>query len=363
MLNANMVTLRRAFHYFMIDYTNANIEHLSVHHIGNKTNYEELVLSKAEMKTGDARLRELLCRYFLSSFQVSEYYSFTFSNEDFTLNPLFQFATQIFNDESFHKASINIARHLFEISTHPQIKSGDLFVAYINDLVVDNETIDAIGIFKAENRQAFLQLSSSGNEFSLQYDDGINIERLDKGCLILGTEYDSGFKICIVDRANKSIEAQFWKDDFLMLKNRSDEFHHTRQFLNITKNYITKQYGEEFEIDKTDQIDLLNRSVEYFKTHDTFDKKDFEKEVFQHPETIRSFRKYDEQYREDNDIDIEDRFGISAQAVKKQERVFKSVLKLDKNFHVYIHGNKDLIERGVDRDGRKYYKIYYEEES
>jgi hypothetical protein len=49
--------------------------------------------------------------------------------------------------------------------------------------------------------------------------------------------------------------------------------------------------------------------------------------------------------------------------VKKQSRVFKSVLKLDRNFHIYIHGDKDLIERGVEKDGRKYYKIYYREES
>jgi len=39
------------------------------------------------------------------------------------------------------------------------------------------------------------------------------------------------------------------------------------------------------------------------------------------------------------------------------------VLKLDKNFHIYIHGNKELIERGTDPDGRKYYKIYFEQES
>ena len=49
-------------------------------------------------------------------------------------------------------------------------------------------------------------------------------------------------------------------------------------------------------------------------------------------------------------------------AVKKQARVFKSVLKLDKNFHIYIHGNRDLIEQGTDERGRKYYNIYYEEE-
>jgi hypothetical protein len=29
---------------------------------------------------------------------------------------------------------------------------------------------------------------------------------------------------------------------------------------------------------------------------------------------------------------------------------------------VYIHGNRELIERGEDQDGRKYYKLYYNEE-
>ena len=39
------------------------------------------------------------------------------------------------------------------------------------------------------------------------------------------------------------------------------------------------------------------------------------------------------------------------------------MLKLDKNFHIYIHGDKDLIEKGYDQTtGKKYYKIYYDEE-
>ncbi|MNE34745.1 37-kD nucleoid-associated bacterial protein [compost metagenome] len=113
---------------------------------------------------------------------------------------------------------------------------------------------------------------------------------------------------------------------------------------------------------KADQIDLLNRSVEYFKSHDKFEKESFEAEVFDNPEIIQSFRNFDEQYRESKNVDISDNFQISSQAVKKQSRVFKSVLKLDKNFDIHIHGNKDLIEKGVERDGRKYYKIYYDEE-
>lgn len=49
------------------------------------------------------------------------------------------------------------------------------------------------------------------------------------------------------------------------------------------------------------------------------------------------------------------------QDVKKQNRSFKSVIRLDKNFHIYIHGDRNLIEQGEDKKG-KFYKIYYENE-
>ena len=64
-----------------------------------------------------------------------------------------------------------------------------------------------------------------------------------------------------------------------------------------------------------------------------------------------------------NSLILDNSFEISGHAVKQQARVFKSILKLDKNFHIYIHGNKELIERGTDPDGRKFYKIYYEREA
>jgi hypothetical protein len=51
--------------------------------------------------------------------------------------------------------------------------------------------------------------------------------------------------------------------------------------------------------------------------------------------------------------------SLNEKAVKKQARVFKSVIKLDKNFHIYVHGNRNLIERGTDENGT-FYKICYD---
>ena len=61
---------------------------------------------------------------------------------------------------------------------------------------------------------------------------------------------------------------------------------------------------------------------------------------------------------------LDDEFAIHVSAVKKQAKVFKSVLKLDKSFHVYIHGRNDLIEKGYDElKVKHFYKLYFDEES
>jgi 37-kD nucleoid-associated bacterial protein len=348
----------------MIDYTNCNIEKVSVHTIGNKTNDEDLHLSKSLLDTSDLKVKELLLKFFLSPFSSPEFHSFTFTNEDFTMNPVYTFASQIFDSSDiFHSNSVSLAKHLYELSVHPNIKSGDLFIAYFSEIIIGDELIDAIGIFKSEHRLDFLKVDNSNEDFSICHDAGINIEKLDKGCLIFNIDRENGFKVCTIDRLNKSLDAQYWKDSFLQITPCKDSYHLTKEFMTITRNFVTKSLNTEFEVSKADQIDLLNRSVEYFKTNESFDKQDFESQVFNDTELIKSFQNFDEQYRKNNEIEISDNFEVSSQAVKKQERIFKSVLKLDKNFHIYIHGDRKLIEQGVDNDGRKFYKIYFENEA
>ncbi len=347
----------------MTDFTQCQIASMSIHHVGNATQEEALRLSDSPADLSDPRLNELLARYFLDAFRSEERYTFTFSNGDHRLNPLFRFAETLFDaPDQLHAISIDIARQLYEVAVHPQIKPGDLFVVYFSQLSLQGETTEAIGIFKSESRHPFLKLDQLATEFSLRYDEGINVEKLDKGCLILNLDREEGYRVCVVDKANRSAEAQYWKDLFLQISPARDAYHQTRDFLSFAKSFVKEQLPEEFEVSKADQIDLLNRSVAYFKTHDTFDKKEFEEEVFVQEDLIRSFRDFDGSYRENNQTGFTDEFEISTQAVKKQAKIFKSVLKLDKNFHIYIHGDRDLIEQGVDEGGRKFYKIYYQDE-
>lgn len=348
----------------MIDSSSASLDIISVHHVGNKNNGEDILISKHPLDSVSPDTDTLLKKYFLNAFQTPEYFNFTFSNGDYSLNPLYKYASEIFDGHSnFHINSINIAKHLYESSNHPMIKAGDLFIAYISNMKVDYQDVEAIGIFKCENKQKFLKLDRDKQNFILNNTEGIQADKPDKACLIFNSGKENGFKVCIIDKTNKAEEARFWKEQFLMLRSGNDEFHQTRDFLNIAKKYVTEQLNEDFEVNKSDQIDLLNRSMDYFKSRDEFKKEEFEEEVFGDPGIIESFRRFDKTYRNENDIALSDEFEISLPAVKKQAKVFKSILKLDRNFHIYIHGNKDLIEHGVERDGRKYYKIYYDKET
>ena len=130
----------------------------------------------------------------------------------------------------------------------------------------------------------------------------------------------------------------------------------------MTKNFVSKELPKQFEVTKADQADLLNRSVNFFKENERFEMKDFVQEVIEEPAVIESFRKFKNDYSQREDVDIADSFEINGSALKRQARSFRSVIKLDKNFHIYVHGNRDLIEQGEDEKGR-YYKVYYQHES
>jgi hypothetical protein len=106
----------------------------------------------------------------------------------------------------------------------------------------------------------------------------------------------------------------------------------------------------------------LNKSVKFFKENDNFDIEEFTNEVMEYSDVIEKFNQFKSHYQEEHELEIADHFTISESAVKKQSRILKSVIKLDKNFHIYIHGDRNLIEQGEDTKG-KFYKVYYQEEN
>lgn len=54
----------------MVDYSNCKLEKVAVHQVGNKTNGEELELSKSLLDIEDEKLNQLLINFFFHSFSI-----------------------------------------------------------------------------------------------------------------------------------------------------------------------------------------------------------------------------------------------------------------------------------------------------
>lgn len=340
------------------------LQQVIAHKVGNSSRDEDLKLSENALTLNDRDVQKLLNKFFLGPFNEQEQYHFTHISS-LDLNEVYSYVSTIFSDQkTFKQQTILLAKFLYSKSTHARVKEGEMYVAMFDEVPLNGEYLQAIGIFKSETKETFLKVFPHGQSLEIAQEEGININKLDKGCLIFKTNKEEGYVVCIVDHTNKQNDTQYWVTDFLQVTPYADAYHNTSAALQMCRLFVTNEYAEHFDVAKSDQIDLMNRSLDYFKTKDHFNIDEFKEEVIHHQEVTESFTKFKAHYEAVKEVAIMDDFAIHIAAVKKQSRVFKSILKLDKNFHVYIHGRQDLIEKGIDEKmGKKYYKLYFDEES
>jgi len=345
----------------MLDLSAARLEAAVFHLVGNKNQEDGYFLSKESLWLQQNDVSSFLRSYATKPFTYGDTQNFSHSSS-LEMNETYVFCKRIFeNNEVFLETSCELAKHLYEQCTHPQIKSGEFLVCLLSGCHFENKELNAIAMFKIEHKDVFMRLLQVGDGFDTQLIEGLPQAKPDKSCLILETDEEKGYAV-LVTESKKGADEQYWRDHFLQVKPASDNFNFTNTILKVTKDFVTREMPEEFTVSKTDSFDLLTRSMDYFKTNDQFDKKDFAETVFKDDRVIDSFMKYEEDFCKYNELPSAEIFEINNQAVKKQSRVYKSILKLDRNFHIYIHGNRDLLEKGTDDDGRKFYKIYFENE-
>lgn len=342
-------------------FNTAALTHLIVHYVGSKNNLEPLVLSQQAVPADAGQpLADLLLARFKNSLET---FSFAHATS-LQYNEAYNFCKSLFADaDAFVTRSGDMARHLYDASTHPKVKGGEFYVALFDALPLEGRLHKAVGLFKTETKTLFFDAAQQASGIDLTLREGVEPAKMDKGCLVVNRNEEAGYDVLLFDNQGRGDEARYWKETFLGVAPQKNAFHHTHHVLALTKQFITGEGQTEAAFDKAEQATLLHKSMAYFSEKDVFDIDEFQTEVFAGADAVDSFRQFGSRYTESHDYDIAAQFDISADAVKKQSRVFKSVLKLDKNFHVYIHGRTDLIERGTDADGRKYYKLYYQDES
>jgi len=338
----------------MINGKEAMVEEFVLHRIG--TEGAPSILSDYSAVLQGPEEQEFLRKLFLKPF-ANVVVTNEFAEKEGEVNVLEGICMKAAKGKDLVGISRAVAKHLIEVANAHEARSGELFVARFNGVGLNGAVHDALGILKFDDKEVFIESRVEGEAIAMQLKRGLGGRKPDQALLVMFTP-EAPTLFVIDDKPHQP----YWQQAFIGLRAKRDHVNSTRNVLEMTRTFITEQLPQDYEIPKTDQIDLLNRSVQYFKENKEYDRDSFARVVFQTEEVASSFERFGNRFQEERAVDLDDRFAISADAVKKQARVFKSVLKLDKDFHIYIHGDRNKIERGVDESGRKFYKIYYEQE-
>jgi hypothetical protein len=332
--------------------------------VGNKNRYEGVVIPKQTLVSLHDVAEEMILTTMLKPFEKTQEFFYFHHEEDVTNHPVFQVCNTIFqNPDTLVEQAAQLAQMLYHHSENPKIQGGEFFVAHFEDLQLEGEPTSAIGLWKVQSKESYLKTERTAESFAISVLEGIPTGKMQVAALIFNMDETEGYRICALDAVTKKEERSFWKDEFLRLRPIEDNYFNTRHYISLASEFITQKAPFKFGFDRTETIDLLNRSGDYFKDNDTFEVDDFAKNIFPEEERQEAFHEFRDQYAKAYAVPLEEKFDISDQAVKKEFKVFKSILKLDKNFHIYVHGRRDLIERGFDEDkGKKFYKVFFENE-
>lgn len=346
------------------DFRKARLSAMSLAKIGNPIRNEPLRTSQSLCRFKEEEA-ELLTHCFLKSFRALELHHLD-HHTSVESNELYGYAASIFDDNAqLLEQGAKIARHLYSRSNHPNIKSGDLCVALIEDVLQSGESVQAISIVKSESKVPFLQISERDGDLVLTTEQGIYPDKIDKGCLILNHGRADGFSVYLFDKSGGN--TQFWVREFVGASPVKDDDFLTRRYSELCVQFAERGLPEETL--REDRMAIASRAMNYLAESETFDLDELESTAFEQPETIERFRSFKSDFEEERGEELEESFTVSKKEAEKAGTRLRSRMKLDVGVTMqfsagFIHEADRFLERGVDEDtGMQFVKIYFHKET
>jgi len=349
----------------MINRNRASLVQFIIHRVGNKFNSTKNTYSK-QCVHFDEDSYDLMLPFLLKSFTTTSE-SFRFAHHaDVNLNEINVYCHEIFNDISkFQEYSENIVKHLYEQSNSANIKTGEVLIAYFEELLYEDRPVSGIGIFKIESKLPYFQIfNNDANDLDVLVQKGISTKKIDKGCLILNTKDEEGSIVFSID--NNNYDAQYWFKHFLNIRYAEDKNRHTQMYIDLCKEFSEEIILE--ESGKKEQAEFLAQTVSYLTDNEDFNFNDFVQEIIIDEEVQEKFKQYKTTFEQEREILVRNTFEVSTLVLNKERKKIKSEIKLDTNISIKIDINdpetaSDNIELGYDEEKKmKFYKIYFNEE-
>lgn len=343
-----------------IQFTNAVVKGLVLAKVGNPQRDEPLQTSREVFNVQDDD-KETLTALFLKPFKNLTPHRFH-HHSSLDQHEMNACAKAIFaSPNGLLEKGCDIAKRLYSKSNHPNIKSGDLCVALIDDISVDNDLVQGICILKSETVVPFLSISTEDGDLHLHTEQGINPEKIDKGCLILDFWPKKGYYVLTFDRSGA--ESRFWVREFLGLQPIPDSAFLTNTYADMAVKFVEESRPAADDAPPWDTCTAAQDAISFFDDREHFDLEEFEEKVLKTPEAVSKFAEHRARIEEEQGQPLESSFEISQKDLKKVKKRIGAVMKLDTGVEVHVKStfaSSNVIERGQDdAKGMKYVKVYY----
>ena len=276
----------------MLNTSSAKIEKMIIHQVGNKGREEECIFSELSIQPSES-LEALLIEHYLAPLAELED-TFDFNHEiDPSLNTVSVLSNAIFStnethdferdsseadtfegDAAFQSASIKLAKHLYGVTSHPNIAGGDFIIILFSNLFEGMAETQALGIFKVESKDDYLDIYDNNGTLEFVEKEGISLKDIQKGALVLAHD----MSVLAIDSKKRT---KYWHDDFLNLKSKQTELAELKAGNDVLKGlskrieapdqHLAFNKGLEAHLDEHDEIrlsDLENLSKNYMEDQD-----------------------------------------------------------------------------------------------
>jgi hypothetical protein len=352
-----------------IRFTSATATGLVLAKVGHPQRDEPLQTSKEVFKIDD-KDQEPLAAIFLKPFKNLTAHRFS-HHSSLDQHEMNAYAAAIFaSDDGLLEKGCDIAKRLYAKSNHPNIKSGDLCISLVKDIDIDGELTQAICILKSETVVPFLSISTRDGDLELHTEQGINPEKIDKGCLILNHLATKGYYVLTFDRTGS--DSRFWVRDFLGVVPITDSPFLTNKYASMAVAFMEKEKKEKPTADDDtppwDTSNAARDAITYFEEKEKFDLQEFEEEVLKTPEAKAKFAEHRTKIEEEQGHKLEDSFEISKKDVSKAKKKIRTSMKLDTGVDIRLKPAlaakpEQVLEHGFDEERKmKFIKIFFNED-
>jgi 37-kD nucleoid-associated bacterial protein len=354
-----------------IRFTSATATGLVLAKVGHPQRDEPLQTSKEVFKI-EEKDQEPLAAIFLKPFKNLTAHRFS-HHSSLDQHEMNAYAAAIFtSDDGLLEKGCDIAKRLYAKSNHPNIKSGDLCISLIKDIDIDGQLTQGLCILKSESVVPFLSISTRDGDLELHTEQGINPEKIDKGCLILNHLATKGYYVLTFDRSGS--DSRFWVRDFLGVVPITDSPFLTNKYANMAVAFLEKEKKDSpkpaghDDAPPWDTASASREAITYFEEKQNFSLQEFEEQVLKTPEAKAKFAEHRSQVEEEQGHRLDDSFEISKKAVTKAKNKIKTVMKLDTGAEIRLKpalaAKPDaVLEHGFDEAKKmKFIKIFFNED-